>query len=132
MSWDILIKNCKGLVQVREQTPDALRGTEMAHLPILSNSYLAIQDSRIVAYGEMSDLPTTVAKESIDASDRFVFPSYVDSHTHLVFAASREDEFVMKIKGATYAEIAAKGGGILNSAKKLQQLSEEELYDKKC
>lgn len=130
MTWDLLITNIKGLVQVRTQTPDAIRGQAMAELPILAHSFLAIKDNFIVAYGEMKDLPSIVTKETIDASGRFVFPSYVDSHTHLVFAASREEEFVMKIKGATYAEIAAKGGGILNSARKLQQLSEEELFTK--
>jgi imidazolonepropionase len=77
----------------------------------------------------MEDLPV-VQGQTIDASGCFVFPSFVDSHTHLVFAASREEEFVMKIKGATYAEIAAKGGGILNSAKKLRAISEEELFEK--
>ncbi len=130
MAWDLLIKNIKGLVQVRDKTPDAIRGIAMANLPILSNSFLAIKDNLIVDFGEMKDLPSVSAKETIDASGRFVLPSYVDSHTHLVFAASREDEFVMKIKGATYAEIAAKGGGILNSAKKLQQLSEDELFER--
>ncbi len=79
----------------------------------------------------MIDLPSgSKAQTEIDASGRFVFPSFVDSHTHLVFAASREEEFVMKIKGATYEEIAAKGGGILNSAKNLQQTSEEELFER--
>src|SRR5690606_27125890 len=111
------IKNCRGLVQVRDRTPDAIRGSAMAILPVLPDSYLAIKNNQITEYGEMKDLPATPATETIDATGRFVFPSYVDSHTHLVFAASREDEFVMKIKGATYAEIAAKGGGILNSAR---------------
>lgn len=130
MTCDLLIKNIKGLVQVRDQTPTAICGSAMAELPILTESFLAIKGNLIVDYGEMKKLPSVNAKEVIDATGRFVFPSYVDSHTHLVFAASREDEFIMKIKGATYAEIAAKGGGILNSAKKLQALSEEELYER--
>src|SRR5690606_20304965 len=85
----------------------------------------------IEAFGNMADLPAgTRAKTELDATGRFVFPSFVDSHTHLIFAASREDEFVMKIKGATYEEIASRGGGILNSAKKLQQTSEDELFER--
>src|SRR6185295_10386758 len=80
--------------------------------------------------GETKDAKQWTADETIDATGCFVFPSFVDSHTHLVFAASREEEFVMKIKGATYEEIAAMGGGILNSAKKLQSTSEEELFER--
>jgi imidazolonepropionase len=128
MANDILITNIKGLVQVRENTPHFLAGSEMAHLPVLSNAFLYLKDECICDYGTMDNLPSISASQTIDASGRFVFPSFVDSHTHLVFAATREDEFVLKIKGATYAEIAAMGGGILNSAKKLQQTSEEELF----
>jgi imidazolonepropionase len=128
MANDILITNIKGLVQVRENTPHFLAGSEMANLPVLSNAFLYLKDESICDYGTMDHLPSISASHTIDASGRFVFPSFVDSHTHLVFAATREDEFVLKIKGATYAEIAAMGGGILNSAKKLQQTSEEELF----
>ncbi|HEY5692753.1 MAG TPA: imidazolonepropionase [Cyclobacteriaceae bacterium] len=128
MSWDILLINIKGLVQVRESTPSVLTGDAMAVLPIIDNSYLAIDSGKIADYGLMSSLSNPSATQIIDAQDRFVLPSFVDSHTHLVFAASREEEFVMKIKGASYAEIASKGGGILNSAQKLQQMSENELY----
>jgi imidazolonepropionase len=128
---DILIKNIRGLVQVRDATPVPLAGSAMATLPVLEDAYLLIHEGKIHAYGPMVSLsPDVRGKETIDASGRFVFPSYVDSHTHLVFAASREEEFVMKIKGATYADIAAKGGGILNSARKLQQLSEDELFER--
>jgi len=103
----------------------------MAELPVLSNAYLAIQNGVIQEFGSMTDLPSgSKAQTEIDASGRFVFPSFVDSHTHLVFATSREEEFVMKIKGATYEEIAANGGGILNSAKKLRQTSEDELFER--
>ena len=128
MANDILITDIKGLVQVREDTPHFLAGIEMAHLPVLSNAFLYLKDGLIADYGTMDKLPSISGSQTIDASGRFVFPSFVDSHTHLVFAATREDEFVLKIKGATYAEIAAMGGGILNSAKKLQQTSEEELF----
>jgi imidazolonepropionase len=130
MAQGILIKNIKGLVQVREATPTFLAGVQMQSLPILSNSYLYVRDGLINDFGSMEMLPSLIADETIDASDRYVFPSFVDSHTHLVFATTREDEFVLKIKGATYAEIAAKGGGILNSARKLQQTSEDELFDR--
>lgn len=131
MAHDILITNIKGLVQVRNSTPGFLAGYAMAELPILSEAFLLISNGTIVDYGAMSALPLEVkAAKTIDATGRFVFPSFVDSHTHLVFAVSREEEFVMKIKGATYEEIAASGGGILNSAKKLQQASEDELFER--
>lgn len=130
MAYDILIKNIKGLLQVRESTPFVLVGADMATLPTIENAFLAISGDRIVDYGAMGDLQSATADQVIDASGSYVMPSFVDSHTHLVFAASREEEFVMKIKGASYAEIAAKGGGILNSAKKLQAMSEDELLDR--
>jgi len=127
---DILIINCKGLVQVRAAGIHKVAGKAMAELPILEDAFLYIQDGVIAAYGAMKNIPAYSPVTTIDATGRFVFPSFVDSHTHLVFAASREEEFVMKIRGASYADIAAKGGGILNSAKKLQQLSEDELYER--
>lgn len=131
MTWDILIRNIQGLVQVRDHTTGPLRGQAMAELPVLENAYLIIHNGLIEAYGSMDALPvSTSAKTNLDAAGRFVFPSFVDSHTHLIFAASREEEFVMKIKGETYEAIAAKGGGILNSAAKLQQASEDELLER--
>jgi len=130
MTNDILITHIKGLAQVRESTQKFLAGSAMGELPVIPNSYLLLSDGLISDYGKMEDVPSIHPTNTIDASDRFVFPSFVDSHTHLVFAASREEEFVMKIKGATYAEIAAKGGGILNSAKKLRVTSEDELFEK--
>ncbi|MBS1950807.1 MAG: Imidazolonepropionase [Cytophagales bacterium] len=130
MADELLITNIKGLVQVREKPVSFLAGKEMAGLPVLSDAYLKISNGMIADYGPMKELPVSLAVETMDATGCFVFPGFVDSHTHLVFAATREDEFVMKIKGATYAEIAAKGGGILNSAKKLQQASEDELVEK--
>jgi imidazolonepropionase len=131
VAWDILIKNIKGLVQVRETGTGPVKGEAMGEVPILHDSYLAIESGLIAEFGFMKNLPARAnAGKVIEASGRFVFPSFVDSHTHLVFAASREEEFVMKIKGATYADIAAKGGGILNSATKLQQTSADELFER--
>lgn len=127
----ILIKNIKGLVQAGEHFPKFKKGKEMQDLPIIEDAFLAIEDDTILAYGAMSDMiglddwrDLTV----IDARGKYVLPSFCDSHTHLVYAKSRESEFIDKIKGLSYAEIAAKGGGILNSAKKLQETSEEDLY----
>lgn len=126
---DILIKNIKGLVQVREKPLKWVMGRDMADLPVIENAYLYLKDGLIKDYGKMDELPSITITTEIDASGRFVFPSFVDSHTHLVFAASREEEFMYKIKGMSYEQIAAKGGGILNSAKKLQQTSGEELFE---
>lgn len=127
---DLLIKNIKGLVQVRDTPPKKVCGAEMAELPITGNAWLFANNGKIVEYGLMEDLPVSEASEIIDASGRFVMPCFVDSHTHLVFAASRENEFVDKLHGLSYEEIAHRGGGILNSAIKLQQTSEEALFQK--
>jgi len=127
----LLIKNIKGLVQVREETPELLRGKALAELPVLENAWLAAEDGVIVGYGLMEDwggISDWTDLEIIDASGKYVLPAWVDSHTHLVFAATREEEFVDRIKGLTYEEIADKGGGILNSANKLAGMSEDELY----
>lgn len=125
-----IIINIKQLVNVREQSK-VLRGKELAELPVLNNAYLIIKDGLISGYGLMNDLDDSKfnSKNIIDATNQFVLPAWCDSHTHLVFAASRENEFVDKIKGLSYQEIAAKGGGILNSAKILQQTSEEDLFN---
>jgi imidazolonepropionase len=131
MVHDILITNIKGLAQVRERSIQKVSGKEMSDLPVLQDAFLVVADGLIHSYGSMKDLPSEVtAKHTIDATGRFVFPSFIDSHTHLVFANPREDEFVMKLKGASYEDIAAGGGGILNSAKRLQWLSEQELFDR--
>jgi imidazolonepropionase len=127
---DLLITNIKGLVQVRDKNLKVVGGAAMQELPVLENAFLTVAGDRISSFGRMEDLTSREAKKTIDAKDCFVFPSFVDSHTHLVFAATREEEFVMKIKGATYQDIAAKGGGILNSAAKLQKLSEDELFER--
>ncbi|HNF49954.1 MAG TPA: imidazolonepropionase, partial [Chitinophagales bacterium] len=117
------------LVNVREQIT-LLRGADLAILPVLENAYLKIQDDCIVDYGLMQDInPDEIKDELYDVKGASVLPSWCDSHTHLVFAAYRESEFIDKIKGLSYAEIAAKGGGILNSAQKLQNTPEEILLE---
>ena len=125
----IIITNIKQLVNVREET-HLLRGKELMQLPSISNAYLIIEEDEIAEYGKMSDLSTENSKlKTINASNQFILPCWCDSHTHLVFAGSREEEFVDKIKGLSYSEINAKGGGILNSAKKLNEISEDELFN---
>ncbi len=126
-----IITNIRQLVNTRQQN-QLLRGKELAELPCIENAYLVIENGIIAEYGEMDKLGWTDSSNDniIDAADQFVLPTWCDSHTHLVFAASREEEFVDKIKGLSYAEIAAKGGGILNSARKLSEASEAELLKK--
>lgn len=128
----ILIKNIKGLVQCGEDLPKIRKGKEMQELPILSNAFLALEDGVILAYGKMEDwggITDWRDLEVIDAEGKFVLPAFCDSHTHTVFAKSREEEFVDRINGLSYEEIALKGGGIVNSANRLQEMSEEELFD---
>ncbi len=120
----ILVENIRCLVNTRDESR-LLRGKELADLPCIENAYLLIEDGIIAGYGPMSE--KTFTGDSIDAAGQFVLPAWCDSHTHLVFAASREEEFVYKIKGMTYAEIAAKGGGILNSARRLNDTPEADL-----
>ncbi|MNU17167.1 Imidazolonepropionase [compost metagenome] len=124
-----LIANIKTLVQVRDEAISRVSGHQMKYLPQIENAYLILEGDRIHSYGPMSALPMLQINETIDASGRIVLPTWVDSHTHLVFAASREQEFVDRINGLSYAEIAAKGGGILNSAAKLATAPEELLYE---
>lgn len=131
MVVDLLLTNIKGLVQVRTASIKKVAGAGMSSLPVISNAFVSIVNGSVASIGTMEELPSAItAKQEIDCTGRFVFPSFVDSHTHLVFAASREEEFVMKIKGASYQQIAASGGGILNSARKLQSLSEDELFER--
>lgn len=115
------------LAGIHEQN-ELLRGQRLSHLPVLRDAYLLIEDGCIVSFGAMKDFVNGQFHETIDATGSIVLPAWCDSHTHLVFAASREDEFVDKIKGLSYAEISAKGGGILNSAARLNAMSEEELF----
>ena len=125
-----LITNIKQLVNVREGSK-LLRGNELSILPSIENAYLVVDNGMIAEFGEMNSIGNrqSAIGNHVDATGQFILPCWCDSHTHLVFAASREEEFVDKIKGMSYEEIAAKGGGILNSAKKLNAMSEDELFD---
>jgi imidazolonepropionase len=127
----LLITNIHQLINVRTENV-LLRGAALADLPMLENAYLFIEDGLISDYGLMQQLSIRYPENEMpvyDAKGSTVLPSWCDSHTHLVFAASRESEFVDKINGLSYAEIAEKGGGILNSANKLNMVSEAELFD---
>jgi imidazolonepropionase len=128
----ILIKNIKGLVQVGEELPMVRKGKEMRELPILENAFLALEDGEVVGYGPMNEwegISDWRDLEIVDADGCFVLPAFCDSHTHAVFAKTREEEFVDRIHGLTYEEIALKGGGILNSARKLTEMSEDDLFE---
>jgi imidazolonepropionase len=123
-----LITNIGFLTQVEESDISCRKGAEMRHLPVLENAFLLMEDGKYLDYGTMADAPER-ADEMIDAQGGAVLPGWTDSHTHLVYAGSRELEYRDKILGLTYEQIAANGGGILNSAKRLQQTSEAELLD---
>ncbi len=125
----ILIINIKELIQVREKGILKVSGLEMGLLPTIKNAFLLIENDVIVAFGEMENCPKTNVKTTIDAVGKMVLPTWCDSHTHIVYAGNREQEFVDRINGLSYEEIAYRGGGILNSAKKLNETSEEELYN---
>ena len=125
-----LIINIKELLQVRDSSVLKVSGVEMAILPIIKNAYLVIQNDLISDFGSMEDLPEDLNPEKcIDADGKIILPAWCDSHTHLVYAGNREQEFVDRINGMTYEEIAYRGGGILNSAQKLNETSEEEIYN---
>ena len=124
---NVLFKNIKELIQVRETSIDFLSGKEMNVLPTLKNAFLLVKNGLIYDFGLMKDCPDIEIK-TIDATGKMILPSWCDSHTHLVYAGNREVEFVDRINGLSYKEIADNGGGILNSAKCLQETSEEDLY----
>jgi len=115
---------------VRDSSVLKVSGAEMAILPTIKNAYLVIQNGLIADFGSMNDLPENINPEKcIDADGKIILPSWCDSHTHIVYSGNREQEFVDRINGLSYEEIANRGGGILNSAQKLNETSEEELYD---
>ncbi|MBP5527983.1 MAG: imidazolonepropionase [Bacteroidales bacterium] len=123
-----LIKNIKELVKVEYQPKLRAQGKEMSQMETIKGAYLLIEDGMIKAFGPMNEWDGTTDRE-VDATGRMVFPSFCDSHTHLVYANSREHEFVDKIRGLSYEEIAKRGGGILNSAKATAAATEDELYE---
>jgi len=123
-----LFVNIKELVQVRTEPISYVSGDDMKHLPCIEEAFLLIEDGKIIDFGTMNNCPKLHQVEMVDASGRIIMPTYCDSHTHLVYAGNREGEFVDKINGLSYEEIAKRGGGILNSAKKLAETSEEQLY----
>ena len=128
----VLIKNIKELHLAGEELNKVLIGKELEAYPSIENAFLAIEDGKIAGYGSMDDwggITDWNNLEIIDARDQFVLPAFCDSHTHLIFAKSREQEFEDRIHGLSYEEIAAKGGGILNSAKALANKSEDELFE---
>lgn len=124
-----LITNIKELLQIRETHISKVSGAQMAILPTIKNAFLILKDNLIADFGSMENLAEIKADEIIDATGRIVLPTWCDSHTHIVYAGNREQEFVDRINGFSYEEIANRGGGILNSAKKLNETSEEEIYD---
>jgi imidazolonepropionase len=125
----VLIKNIKTLYGIIQNVSIQKKsGTEMNMLDSIDNAYLLINDGIIIDFGAMDSLPETTT-EVIDAKNGYVLPCFIDSHTHIVYAKSREEEFVMRIKGRSYEEISEAGGGILNSARKLQAMSEDELFE---
>ena len=125
----LLILNIKELLQVHETNVLKVSGKKMKELPTLQNAYLYIEHDTIVEYGSMDDYTTIEADKIIDATGKTVLPTWCDSHTHIVYAGHRELEFVDRINGLSYEEIANRGGGILNSAETLQKISEDELYE---
>lgn len=123
----ILLENIKELIQVREIAPNKVSGVEMNELPSIKNAWLFLENGIISDFGKMEDLKDIQASETIDCTGKIVMPTWCDSHTHIVYAGNREQEFVDRINGHSYQEIADNGGGILNSAKKLQAISQEDL-----
>lgn len=125
----LLFTNIKELLQVREASVLKLSGKEMSILPTIKNAWLLVEDEKISDFGKMDEKPEISADETIDLTGKMMLPSWCDSHTHIVYAGNREQEFGQRISGLSYEEIAKNGGGILNSANTLQNTSEEELYN---
>ena len=124
-----LFINIKELIQVRDISVEKVSGKDMSILPTIKNAFLMIEDEIIINFGTMEKLGNSKADSIIDVTGRLILPTWCDSHTHLVFADTREEEFVDRINGLSYEQIAQRGGGILNSATKLQNKPEQELYN---
>ena len=124
-----LFINIKELLQVREPNIDKISGADMAILPKINNAFLLIENNIIADFGSMENCPKLSDTKIIDATGQVILPTWIDSHTHIVYAGNRIQEFVDRINGLSYEEIANRGGGILNSAKKLNETSEDEIYE---
>ena len=127
-----LYSNIKQILQIEHihEEKKIVKGLDMKTLPTLEHAFLLVEDGLIKDFGEMKNLPTDVAADqTIDCTGKMILPTWVDSHTHLVYSHSREHEFVDRINGLTYEEIAKRGGGILNSAKRMTEINETDLYE---
>ena len=124
-----IFKNIKKLIQIRTNNVKIISGKNMKILPYIDNAYLITEDDIILDYGKMDDLNNLNADKIIDATGKFVLPTFCDSHTHIVFAGNRSKEFTDRINGLSYSEIAKRGGGILNSTKLIEETSEKDLYN---
>lgn len=123
-----LFKNIKELIQVRETSVTFVSGAAMKELPTIKNAFLVVENGLISNFGSMQDCPKCEFDDIIDVTGKLILPTWCDSHTHIVYAGNREGEFVDRINGLSYEDIASRGGGILNSAQKLQETSEADLY----
>lgn len=124
-----LFYNIKELIQVEKEAKTMVPGKEMKQLPTIKNAFLLIKNNLIEDFGTMDNLPELKVDKKMDVSGKMIFPAWCDSHSHIVYAGNRVQEFMDRINGLSYEEIANRGGGILNSAKKLQETSEQELYN---
>ncbi|APG59065.1 imidazolonepropionase [Christiangramia salexigens] len=125
----LLFTNIKELVQVRDESVLKVSGAEMKELPSIKNAWLLVENDKIADFGSMNELPEADIDKTIDATGKIILPTWCDSHTHIVYAGNRELEFADRINGLSYEEIANRGGGILNSAKTLQETSEDSVYE---
>ena len=125
----ILFKNIKELIQVRKNAPQKVEGEAMKELPTIKNAWMLIENDLILDFGSMEEPYSDLIDQEIDLTGKMVLPSWCDSHTHIVYAGNREQEFADRINGLSYEEIANRGGGILNSAKTLQETSEDDVFE---
>ena len=125
----ILFKNIKELIQVRKKSPQKVEGEAMKELPTIKNAWMLIENDLILDFGSMEEPYSDLIDQEIDLTGKMVLPSWCDSHTHIVYAGNREQEFADRINGLSYEEIANRGGGILNSAKTLQETSEDDVFE---